>query len=182
MADIILAEHRGNAWLVRGERYIDDLLANTLPPDISMEIITCESQSDVNALWHQEDGGPDTDRSPWIIHPGIVNRIRRTRTGHSVFFSPWSALLDDDAHAVIRSAAVAADASSDAIVLLISYPGRNESKPATDLTSLRCSLIEAELSVLGVPATRIAREARDAETGPHAEAGSERLDILVKAD
>jgi hypothetical protein len=181
MVDIILAEHSGNAWLVRGERYIDDLLANTLPPDTSMEIMTCESQSDVNALWHQEDGGTGGDRLPWLIHPGIVNRIRRTRTGHSVFFGQWSALLNDDAHAVLRSAAAAAEASGDATVLLISYLGRNESKPMTDLTSLRCSLIEAELTVLGVAQTRIVREARDAESDPHAAAGSERLDILVKA-
>ncbi len=30
MADIVLAECRGQAWLVSGEQYIDHLLANTL--------------------------------------------------------------------------------------------------------------------------------------------------------
>ena len=42
MADIVLAECRGQAWLVSGEQYIDHLLANTLPPHVSIELVPCE--------------------------------------------------------------------------------------------------------------------------------------------
>ena len=56
MADITLAEFHGRVWLVGGEPYIDDLLANTLAADVSIEIIPCEQKSQVNALWEQHCG------------------------------------------------------------------------------------------------------------------------------
>ena len=77
MADIVLAEHRGQAWLVSGEQYIDDLLANTLPGDISIEFIACQSDSDVTILWVQSGRQPTSAGLPWMIHPAIVTRIRR---------------------------------------------------------------------------------------------------------
>src|SRR5215469_12439377 len=88
MADIVLAEHRGQTWLVSGERYIDDLLANTLPRDVSIEFVACESQSEVNVLWVQNCGQPSVGGAPWIIHPAIATRIRGSVAGHSVFFWP----------------------------------------------------------------------------------------------
>ncbi len=42
MADITLAEYNGRVWLVGGEVYIDDLLANTLTPNVSIELVRCE--------------------------------------------------------------------------------------------------------------------------------------------
>ena len=69
MADIVLAEHRGQTWLVSGEQYIDDLLANTLPGDISIEFIACQSDSDVTVLWVQNGAQPASAGSPWIINP-----------------------------------------------------------------------------------------------------------------
>jgi len=105
VADIVLAEYQGKTWLIRGERYIDDLLANTLAPDISIRIITCESESDFRTQWGQEDGRWREDAAPWLIHPGIVARIRRKSSNYSIFFAEWSAALDKDAHTVIASVA-----------------------------------------------------------------------------
>ncbi len=42
MADIVLAESGGRTWLVTGEMYIDDLLAGTLPANITIEFVACE--------------------------------------------------------------------------------------------------------------------------------------------
>jgi hypothetical protein len=180
--DIILAELGGTAWLVRGERYIDDLLFNSLPRDISIEIIACESKSAVDGLWLQEEGWPDEGRLPWMIHPGIVRRIRGAQSGHSIFFGQWSALLDSDAQAVIRAASVSAEESAGVEVFLISYRHADEAKAMTDLTSLRYTLIEAELTGLGVAHARIVRESRDAANDPRSEVGKDRFDIRVGAD
>ena len=64
MADITLAELNGRVWLVGGEPYIDDLLANTLAPEISIELVPCESKSEVHALWVQHCGQPDDTGRP----------------------------------------------------------------------------------------------------------------------
>jgi hypothetical protein len=179
MVDIILAEHGGVAWLVRGERYIDDLLVNKLPVDVSIEIIACESESHINGLWRWHDGRPDPSRSPWMIHPGIVDRIRRTQSRHSVFFGQWSALLDNGAHAVIRAVALEAGESPGDDVRLISYIRPDESESMIDLTNIRCRLIEAELAALGISSSRFAREARDPATDPKVEVGTDRIDLQV---
>ena len=106
MADIILAECGGQAWLVGGEQYIDDLLANTLSPDISIELVTCQSNQDVNHLWAQNSGPQSETGVPWVIHPAIFARVRRASAqDRSVFFGQWSARLDEDAQMTIRSAA-----------------------------------------------------------------------------
>jgi hypothetical protein len=179
MADIILAEYRGKAWLVRGERYIDDLLMNTLSAEVSIEIMTCQSESDVRAMWLEDGWEPESGRMPWMIHPGIVNRVRGQQSGRSVVFGQWSALLDDNAHAVIRDVAAHAEEKSAEDVFLISYISPDVPQAMTDITNLRCSLIEAELTKLGVAGSRIIRETRDAETDPKAGDQGERLDIMV---
>jgi hypothetical protein len=123
MADITLAECDGNTWVVGGEQYIDDLLANTLPPDVTIELIACDSKSDVMALWMQNCGPlPDgVYGDPWVIHPAIAQRIRRASPDHAVFFAQWSAMLDADALAVIHAAALRAAEHPEAPVVLAQY-------------------------------------------------------------
>jgi hypothetical protein len=181
MADIVLAEHRGQAWLVSGEQYIDDLLANTLPNNISIEFVACESHSDVNVLWVQNCGQPTTSGAPWMIHPAIANRIRRKSAGHSVFFGQWSALLDDDARSVIRASAVWAEECGDAAVELTRYVEPDAPQVIADLANLRISLIEAELTGLGVAPSRLVRTSRDARTVPGMGPESQRIDIVIKS-
>lgn len=179
MADIVLAECRGQAWLVSGEQYIDNLLANTLPPEVSIELVACESKSEVDALWVQHCGPPQPFTAPWLIHPGVANRVRRKEPGHSVFFGQWSAMLDDDARSVIRSASIWALQNPDRPVTLMRYVSEGGQPGLAELANLRAGLIEAELVALHVTADRIGRETRDVTTVPGMGQESQRVDILL---
>ena len=174
MADIVLAEHQGQSWLVSGEGHIDDLLANTLAPNLTIEFVACESKSAVTQLWKQYCGEPTLVVAPWIIHPAIAARVRRKSTGNRVLFTPWSALLDDDAKSVIATAAARAAESCGAGVVLTRYLEADDPQAITDLANLRSSLIEAQLVTLGVPPERIVRA-----TGPRTAADNEQIDIGI---
>jgi hypothetical protein len=128
MADILLAECGDGVWLVGGEAHLDDLLANTLPPDVGIGLVACERPADVRALWERH-GGDAAGGMPWLVHPAIVARVKRTLQDAApktvtprtvtpgtvtpgtvtpetvVRFSPWSALLDEAALAAIAMAA-----------------------------------------------------------------------------
>ena len=180
MADIVLAECHGQAWLVSGEQYIDHLLANTLPPHVSIELVACESKSDVDALWVQHCGPPEQFTAPWLIHPGVTNRVRRGKADHGVFFAQWSAMVDDDAKTVIRSAAAWARQNPDRDVLLVRYVSPASPSALADLANLRAGLIEKALVELEVSASRIKRETRDIATVPGMPEESQRVDIVLQ--
>jgi hypothetical protein len=182
VADIVLAEHRGQTWLVSGERYIDDLLANTLPRDVSIEFVACESESDVTVLWVQNCGQPTDSGAPWMIHPAIAKRIRRASEGHAVYFGQWSAMLDEDAHSVIRSAVIWAQEFAEADVTLVTYVSDDGPKAVADIANIRCSLIEAELVGAGIASERIKRANRDAAALAGMGAESQRVDIVIKSE
>ena len=74
MADILLAEFEGRVWLVSGEEHLDDLLANTLSPDVSVELVPCQSVAAVRDQWAQHGGDPSAGM-PWLVHPNIVARV-----------------------------------------------------------------------------------------------------------
>jgi len=181
MADIVLAECRGQAWLVSGEQYIDHLLANTLPPHVSIELVACESKSEVDALWVQHCGPPEQFTAPWLIHPGVTNRVRQGTGGHAVFFAQWSAMMDDDAKSVVRAAASWARENPDRVVMIVRYVGPNSPQAMVDLANLRASLVEAELVALAIDGGRIQRETRDIATVPGMSEESQRIDIVLKA-
>ena len=117
-----------------------------------------------------------------MIHPAIVNRIRRASTGHCVIFGQWSALLDDDAHVVIRSAAEWAAKLPEANVTLISYVAPEGPALTGDLAALRSGLIEAELTRLGIAHSRIMRASKAPSDGPDHGGDARRIDIAVKCD
>lgn len=176
MADIVLAEHQGQSWLVSGERHIDDLLANTLAPNLTIEFVACESKSAVTELWVQYCGEPTFAVAPWIIHPAIAARLRPRPTGSRVLFTPWSAMLDDDAKAVIAAAAARAAESGGAGVVLTRYLEGDDPQPITDLANLRSSLIEAQLVTLGIQPERIVRA-----TSPRTATDNEQIEIGIAA-
>ena len=182
MSEIILAEHQGRTWLVGGEQYIDDLLANTLPGDVSIRFIACQSESEVRVLWIEYCGERDGGSAPWMIHPKIAFRARGKPAGLSVVFGQWSAMLDDNARAVLRDAAEKAAELSAAPVLLVAYGQTDGPKGHTDLTSLRATLIEAELTGLGVASARIMRATRNDLLDPAMEPAADRMDIVIKLD
>ena len=182
MADITLAEFNGRVWLVGGEAHLQDLLANTLPDDISTELVQCERPEDVHNLWVQLCGQPPMDGMPWQIHPNIVARIHRTWPDYAVYFTQWSAMLDAEALAVINAAALQAKQNPDVPVLLVEYLDPQGPQAMTDLSRLRAQLIEDRLAENGVDRPRITRETRNVSEVPGMGQESQRVDIVVRAE
>ncbi len=182
MADITLAECDGNIWVVGGEQHIDDLLANTLPRDVTIERLSCDSKSDVIALWIQNCGPlPDGIMGdPWVIHPGIVERLRRASPDYAVFFGQWSALLDDDALTVINGAAASAKEHPDAPLFLAEYLDPAGPAAVADLQRLRMNLIEERLVGQGVDRARLQRMTRSVADVPGMGQESQRVEIIVR--
>ncbi len=182
MADITLAEFNGRVWLVGGEGHLQDLLANTLPADISIELVQCEHSSDVHQMWVQNCGGPAprTDGMPWQIHPNIVERIRRRSPDYAVFFSQWSAMLDQDALIVINAAAARAKDNPDVPVILAEYLDPEGPPAIADLTRLRAQLIEDRLAENGIARVRLERVRRGISEVPGMSQESQRVDIIVR--
>jgi hypothetical protein len=180
MADITLAEYNGRVWLVSGEVHIDDLLANTLTPNVSIELVRCESQSDVHDLWVQNCGEPTTGGMPWLIHPNIADRIRRSSPDYAVFFAQWSAMLDPDALAVIQAAAVWSLEHPETPVILAEYLDPDGPQAMADLSRLRAQLIEDKLAESGVERAKMSRVRRNVSEIPGMAQESQRVDIVVR--
>lgn len=181
MADITLAEFSGRVWLVGGEAHLHDLLANTLPPDISTELVQCERPEDVHNLWVQLCGAQPTDGMPWQIHPNIVARIHRTCPDYAVYFAQWSAMLDTEALAVINAAGLQANQNPEVPVVLAEYLDPEGPQAMVDLSRLRAQLIEDKLVEHGVDRSRITRETHNVSEMPGMAQESQRVDIVVRA-
>jgi outer membrane protein OmpA-like peptidoglycan-associated protein len=181
MADITLAEFNGRVWLVSGEAHLNDLLANTLAKEVSVELVACEHKTDVHDLWVQHCGKKDFVGEPWMIHPAIVARIRRSAPEYAVFFGQWSAMLDAAALAVIASAAAWAMENPEAPVQVTEYLDPQGPQAMADLARLRAGLIEDKLAEGGVTRTRIERVRRAVDEVPGMTQESQRVDIVVRA-
>jgi hypothetical protein len=178
MADIVLAQLGVRTWLVGGEALIDDLLANTLPPHVTIDFVACQSQSEVEALWLANTADPEEYGMPWLIHPAIAERCRKPAAGaglYPVTFAPWSAMRDAGSEDAVAAAAREALADAAKTVALHWHVAAGAPALAAELGSLRCGLLEAELAAKGVPAERIGRLRGD-------DAGvADRIDIRVAA-
>src|SRR5271154_6819179 len=142
MADITLAEFNGRVWLVGGEAHLHDLLNNSLPKNVSIELLNCERLSNVTDLWVQHCGERPTGGMPWQIHPNIVTRIRQRSPDYAVFFAQWSAMLDQDALTVVNAAATWARENPTIPVVLAEYLDPAGPQSIVDLSRLRAQLIE----------------------------------------
>jgi hypothetical protein len=146
--------------MVKGEQFLDDLLVNALEPDVTIEFILCQSESEVEALWHASVANPDAAGPPWLIHPAIVTRHKIASGAGGDFivsFSPYSAMRDESADVVIKSAATRAQ-TEGAGVVLTSYKTDNAPAFAVDLAKLRLGVIQAELTACGIDEDMIRRE------------------------
>lgn len=180
MADITLAEFNGRVWLVGGEAHLQDLLANTLPEEISTELVQCERLEDVHNLWAQLCGQPPQGAIPWQIHPNIVARIHRTWPDYAVYFAQWSAMLDTEALTVINAAASQAKQSVEVPVVLVEYLDPEGPQAIADLSRLRAQLIEDKLAESGVDPGRVTREKRKVSDVPGMAQETQRVDIVVR--
>jgi outer membrane protein OmpA-like peptidoglycan-associated protein len=181
MADITLAEFNGRVWLVGGEAHLQGLLGNTLPKNVSIELLQCERLSDVTGLWVQHCGERETDGMPWQIHPNIVTRIRRRSPDYAVFFTQWSAMLDQDALTVINAAATWARQNPEIPVLLAEYLDPDGPQAIADLSRLRTQLIADRLIAAGIGRDRITHEKRPIDPDAGMSQESQRVDIVVAA-
>lgn len=183
MADIILAQLGWNTWMVKGEDLLDDLLVNSLPDDVTIEFITCESESDVHAMWHASVKDPDAAGPAWLIHPAIVDRARRMMGlggTFAVVFPAWSAAFDDNARTTIGNAIEAAQGDPAARVTLIATLAADAPPFAADLANIRAGMVEKDLLAGGVDAGRIQRDQRTA--GPDDAEAVDHIIIEVARD
>jgi hypothetical protein len=176
MADIILAEFNGSVWLVGGEDHVDDLLGNTLPNHLTIEFVACESKPEVHALWEELSGTAQASGDPWVIHPGIVARIRRAGAPDAVQFAPWSAALEPVALILLDATARYAGGDPLATVLLAAYPDPAGPPMLADIARLRVQLIEQKLVEFGLARDRISHTIGD----PADPEAGDRIDIVVR--
>ena len=179
MAEIILAEHLGNAWLVGGEEYIDDFLINRLPPDVSIRIVTCQSDSEFQTLWN-ENGGAVPGRRPWSINPQVMDRVRGFQPDMTIAFGPWSALLDDKAKAVIAAAAAEAAKTPATKVILSTADMTEQAAAMVSLTTLRLTLIDAEFNTNGFDESRLVHATRAEDAAVPNGSGLDWIQIALK--
>jgi outer membrane protein OmpA-like peptidoglycan-associated protein len=118
---------------------------------------------------------------PWQIHPNIVQRIRRRSPDYAVFFTQWSAMLDQDALTVINAAATWAQENPSMPVVLAEYLDPAGPQAIADLSRLRAQLIEDKLTAAGIGRERITREKRGIDEGAGMTQESQRVDIIVIA-
>jgi hypothetical protein len=176
IADILLAECSGQGWLVRGEQYIDDLLANTLPTHVTIEVVTCESKPAIDELRLRSAGEADTDPMMWLIHPAIMNRARGQLGQLTIVFAEWSASLNAAALAALQAAADAAAQHPAHVVALVRYLPEDAQAMVIAMADLRSGLLEARLTALGIPASRVVRETQDAAQPGQAD----RIDLVIR--
>ncbi len=180
MSEIILADFNGRTWLVGGEDYIDDLLANTLAPGITIEVVPCTTKAEVMALWVQHCGEPNRTGDPWMINPAIAKRVRDVTADHAVFFAQWSAMLDQDAQTVIAAAATFALSEQGLPVVVTEYLDDGAPQSLADLSRLRAHLIEEKLVEAGIHRGRLGRARRATGEVPGMAQESQRLDIIIR--
>lgn len=181
MADITLAEFNGQTWLVGGEAHIDDLLANTLPAGISIELVACERKADVHDLWVRLCGETAFAGDPWQIHPAIAKRILRGLSAapdFAVLFPPWSVMPDDAGLRVLAEAAAWASGNPEQPVVLAEYLDPDAPPTMADLAVLRLRVIEDELAKT-ISRARLVRTRRPLDATSGVAAGGGRIDILM---
>ncbi len=183
MADVTLAEFNGSVWLVGGEQHTDELLFNSLPESVSVELIACDSREQVRNMWVQLCGEPLMPSEPVLIHPRIADRVRRASAGRTVFFAQWSAMMDDDAIAVLRAAAQWMMATPSLRAALVGFVGPHSAPGLADLSRLRMTLVREKLFEFGVDRARLDEQTREPDpalpSGADPAGDSQRIKIEI---
>ncbi|MCO6417939.1 hypothetical protein JYK14_17475 [Siccirubricoccus sp. KC 17139] len=179
MPDIILAQFEGITWLVAGVDLLDDLLANTLPPETSFEIVTCRESAEVDALWRYHAGDQADFSHPWAIHPNIVRRLQGLGTGIVVSFTPWSALLDNEAKKTVARVAETARAQAEAPLQLIGQADPAGGPMPAAMLQMRLQMLEDALVEAGIDRARLHRVVRDPSHPGYRDEMADLIDIHI---
>ncbi len=175
MADVTLAEANGQTWLVTGDEHVDGLLANTLPSTVTVEIIACETRAEAWAMWEAKSPDAVEGGMPWIINPGVVRRIKGMLGEQGIRFTPWSAMLSEEARQMIATAAGWLAANPGGRLMLRQFCTAAPPPGLTDLQRLRAQLVSAALAGEGAAAAQLVGETATAE----AATDCERLDLVT---
>ena len=181
MADVTLAECNGNIFLVGGEQHLGALLYNTLPAEVTVELVQLESGEQVRRLWLQNCGEPSMPSDPMLINPKIADRLRRTSPKRVVFFSQWSAMMDEEALSVVRSAADWLLATPTLTAQLVEFVDPDGMPGVADLSRLRLTLIRERLVELGVDRERLREDTRLPQDTVDSRQDSQRIGIEMAA-
>lgn len=175
-ADVVLAEADGQTWLVLGDDHIGDVLLGQLPAGLSIEIVSLNNRAAVMALWWRINPLAEAGRQPWIINPALGQRVRGLAEPgrRSISFTPWSAMLTDEAQGAITDMA-AQGASKAGGLVLRQFEAADPAPGQADLQRLRLQLVRAALERAGMAPAGIADRIDPAGS----EADVERLDILA---
>jgi hypothetical protein len=171
-ADVVLAEADGQIWLVLGDDHIETVLLGELSDGVTIEIVSLRNRAAVMALWWQINPLAAADGQPWIINPMLSQRLRGLvePDRRSISFTPWSAMLSDEAQGVIAGVATQAGG------LVLRQFGLESPAPGlADLQRLRLQLVRAALERAGADPAGITERIDPAESDTDAE----KLDILA---
>ena len=175
MPDIILAEVNGGFWLVRGAQHVDDLLANRLAPDLTVEVVEVANRREISAMWTEHEGDADPGGQPWIIHPAIGRRLKGVADPRSVVFTAWSAMLDAAAQEAIDGAGGWLRQNERGRLSMRQYAPAEAEPGLADLQRLRAQLVCGALARTGADAAAI-----DHETRPSRASGDiDRIDFIM---
>ena len=172
MADVTLAEINGQYWLVRGDRYVDAVLADALPAGVSVEVVPCATRAEAWAMWETDDADPRD--MPWMINPLLARRMCGGANEATIRFTAWSAMLSDVAQAELAAAADWLRAEPAGRLTLRQFCPADPPAGLADLQRLRGQLVGAAIVGKEAGAPRI-----DGVTETSAETeDTERLDII----
>ena len=175
MAEIVLAECNGNTWVVEGDQYVDDLLANTLPPSMTIRFIAVLNAAEAHRIWDRRASGDFDNTMPWMINPAIVRRIKGGLDSRTIVFSPWSAMLDADAADIIASTADWLRHHAPTRIALRQFCPDDAPAGLADLQRLRGQLVAGALARAGADAGAL-----NQETGaPEDEGSTDRMELVT---
>ena len=71
MDEVIIGTYEEAHYLLKGVKYIDQMLLGYEKLDCTVGFVSCTSWRDVIEKWQESDGS-----MPWAIHPKIIQRLK----------------------------------------------------------------------------------------------------------
>jgi hypothetical protein len=72
LSDVIIAFCNETWWYVKGDAHLDEVLAGSEPPALTISLVVCTKWPDVMKIWE----APIAGQMPWAINPKIIERLK----------------------------------------------------------------------------------------------------------